>query len=170
MTLKELSQALNKTGRIVVSPDGLAKYERAIRTPNRKKVELIASYFGVSSDYLAGYGYSRRDIINFLVKGYKNNYSDYFGGSLTHPKLSKHREMRKAVNIFIKNDFTNNFYTDLYNQDISWWLKKFEFIYNYAPIYTLLNTHDEYTESQIQLLLLDAIERNKNIPIRSKHD
>lgn len=68
LTLKELSDELNKENILKVASDTLGKYERGEREPKLKTWQALAKYFNVSVAYLQGLGVSREKIINDLVE------------------------------------------------------------------------------------------------------
>lgn len=67
--MKEVSNELKKQG-IKISPDSLAKYERADREPKLETWQKPADFFGASVPYLQGLTYSKDDILEILNNAY----------------------------------------------------------------------------------------------------
>lgn len=66
LSIRKLSELLKENG-IVLSSDSISKYERGVRQPKIENWEKLADFFGVTVEYLQGYGVSRDEMLNFFV-------------------------------------------------------------------------------------------------------
>ena len=79
LTLAKLSEQLKKAG-TPISPDALAKYERGDRVPKIDKLDALASFFGVTSEYVEGNGWSQDDVVELLLFVIANRYNGFIDG------------------------------------------------------------------------------------------
>lgn len=75
LTLKETTKLLSDKKILTITPDGLAKYERGKRKPDPDVWQKLADFFGVSVDWLKGYGYSREELAKLLSDGYDESFT-----------------------------------------------------------------------------------------------
>ena len=66
---KDLAEAID------ITRQAISLYEKNLRTPSPKVWQALADFFGVSVDWLKGYGYSWKELVNLLNDGYDESFT-----------------------------------------------------------------------------------------------
>ena len=170
LSLKKTTELLKNDNLLTLTPDALAKYERGDRQPTAKTWQALADFFNVSVDYLKGYGYSKEYIYKCLDDAYKENYSLTF--DLEPPFTNVAIFARDEIEEYCENKKINI----PENVDLEFWQKYFNFIFKDKSVKRLLTTKDNYSDSDIKDLLIEAISwygtdpRTKAIVNHIKHN
>ena len=72
LTLKELGEKVD------MRDNTLSQYETGKRRPNVEKIRKLSTFFSVPPAYFQGFGWSRDEVIDFLIGIYLNKFDDDF--------------------------------------------------------------------------------------------
>ena len=142
---KELSKNLN------ITQQALSYYEQEKRVPNEPTWQALANFFNVSVDYLKGYGYSKEHIYQCLDDAYKEPY--IYGYDVEPPFTNATINAKEEIEDYCENKKINI----PKNVDLDFWQKYFSFIFKDKSVKRLLTTKDNYSDSDIKELIIDAI-------------
>lgn len=185
LTLQELNKELAKRN-VNISVGILSKYERGDRVPKDDNLIQLAKFFGVTTDYLQGYGYTKEYIYNVMLNACHDS-SKY--SPVVLARKNGNFDVSKAI------DFINEMYKQkdplslkykIYNEVLDYlglhpeidipsieeiqydfWNNNFNFIFDRAPIKMLLTTKDNLEETEIFAILGDVL-RLENLETETK--
>lgn len=144
-------QYKNKRGVKEITFGTASRWENSLNNPTEYMWQALADFFDVSVDYLKGYGYSKDYIYQQLNDAYKENYPLTFD---LEPPFTN-------VAIFAKDEIEDYCKTKKINipEDVGleFWQKYFSFIFKDKSVKRLLTTKDEYSNSDIKDLIIEAI-------------
>lgn len=170
---KNISQA--KLGKIVkASNQAISAYESGDRNPKESTWQALADFFGVSVDWLKGYGYSWKELVDLLNDGYDEEFSYQRSRDLDNEIMSAIAEktgskiMQSLANF--QKEYGNikkliDFYAKVTNSKIpenksdraKFFNAHFDFLVKSPEVQRLLNATHSYTEIEAKETLLDAL-------------
>ena len=174
LTLKETTKLLSDKRILTITPDGLAKYERGKRKPDPDVWQKLADFFGVSVDWLKGYGYSREELAKLLSDGYDESFTYQHSRDLDNKimyaiaETTGNKIMQSMVQ-FQKEYGNLKKIIDLYarlmnleipkdeNERVKFFTDEMSFLFAMPEVQRLLNATHSYTDAEVKESLLDAL-------------
>lgn len=174
LTLKETTKLLSDKKILTITPDGLAKYERGKRKPDPDVWQKLADFFGVSVDWLKGYGYSREELAKLLSDGYDESFTYQHSRDLDNKimyaiaETTGNKIMQSMVQ-FQKEYGNLKKIIDLYarlmnleipkdeNERVKFFTDEMSFLFAMPEVQRLLNATHSYTDAEVKESLLDAL-------------
>ena len=174
LTLKETTKLLSDKKILTITPDGLAKYERGKRKPDPDVWQKLADFFGVSVDWLKGYGYSREELAKLLSDGYDESFTYQHSRDLDNKIMDAIAEktgnkIMQSMVQFQKEYGNLKKIIDLYarlmnlevpkdeNERVKFFTDKMSFLFAMPEAQGLLNATHSYTDAEVKESLLDAL-------------
>ena len=174
LTLKETTNLLSDKKILTITPDGLAKYERGKRKPDPDVWQKLADFFGVSVDWLKGYGYSREELAKLLRDGYDESFTYQHSRDLDNKIMDAIAEktgnkIMQSMVQFQKEYGNLKKIIDLYarlmslevpkdeNERVKFFTDKMSFLFAMPEAQRLLNATHSYTDAEVKESLLDAL-------------
>lgn len=170
---RQLSQ--RKLGEIInASNQAVSAYESGIRNPKEETWQALADYFGVSVDWLKGYGYSREELAKLLSDGYDESFTYQHSRDLDNKimyaiaETTGNKIMQSMVQ-FQKEYGNLKKIIDLYarlmnlevpkdeNERVKFFTDKMSFLFAMPEAQRLLNATHSYTDAEVKESLLDAL-------------
>lgn len=134
-----------------ITQQALSNYEKEKRIPDQPTWQALADFFNVSVDYLKGYGYSKEHIYKCLDDAYKEPYVK--GYEAEPPFTSPFLSARDAINNYCEQ----NKISIPKDTDLKFWQDNFSFIFKDGSVNRLLTTKDNYSDSEIKEIIINAI-------------
>ena len=136
--------------------------------------QALADDFGVSVDWLKGYGYSKDEIINFLIEGYNESFtyqnSRDLDNEIMNPVALKTDNKAMQSLVKFQKEYGNlKALVDLYVKTMGLEIPKnkadkvkffndnFELLFNAPEVQRLLHATHSYTDAEVKETLLDAL-------------
>lgn len=174
LTLKETTKLLSDKKILTITPDGLAKYERGKRKPDPDVWQKLADFFGVSVDWLKGYGYSREELAKLLSDGYDESFTYQHSRDLDNKIMDAIAEktgnkIMQSMVQFQKEYGNLKKIIDLYarlmnleipkdeNERVKFFTDEMSFLFAMPEVQRLLNATHSYTDAEVKESLLDAL-------------
>lgn len=174
LTLKETTKLLSDKKILTITPDGLAKYERGKRKPDPDVWQKLADFFGVSVDWLKGYGYSREELAKLLSDGYDESFTYQHSRDLDNKIMDAIAEktgnkIMQSMVQFQKEYGNLKKIIDLYarlmnleipkdeNERVKFFTDEMSFLFAMPEVQRLLNATHSYTDAEAKESLLDAL-------------
>lgn len=174
LTLKETTKLLSDKKILTITPDGLAKYERGKRKPDPDVWQKLADFFGVSVDWLKGYGYSREELAKLLSDGYDESFtyqhSRYLDNKIMDAIAEKTGNKIMQSMVQFQKEYGNlKKIIDLYarlmnleipkdeNERVKFFTDEMSFLFAMPEVQRLLNATHSYTDAEVKESLLDAL-------------
>lgn len=170
---RQLSQ--RKLGEIInASNQAVSAYESGIRNPKEETWQALADYFGVSVDWLKGYGYSREELAKLLSDGYDESFTYQHSRDLDNKimyaiaETTGNKIMQSMVQ-FQKEYGNLKKIIDLYarlmnleipkdeNERVKFFTDEMSFLFAMPEVQRLLNATHSYTDAEVKESLLDAL-------------
>ena len=170
---RQLSQ--RKLGEIInASNQAVSAYESGIRNPKEETWQALADYFGVSVDWLKGYGYSREELAKLLSDGYDESFTYQHSRDLDNKIMDAIAEktgnkIMQSMVQFQKEYGNLKKIIDLYarlmnlevpkdeNERVKFFTDKMSFLFAMPEAQRLLNATHSYTDAEVKESLLDAL-------------
>lgn len=174
LTLKETTKLLSDKKILTITPDGLAKYERGKRKPDPDVWQKLADFFGVSVDWLKGYGYSREELAKLLSDGYDESFTYQHSRDLDNKIMDAIAEKtgNKIMQSMVQfqKEYGNlkkiiDLYARLMNLEVpkdekervKFFTDKMGFLFEMPEGQRLLHATHSYTDTEVKESLLDAL-------------
>lgn len=151
-----------------------SRWENGLNKPTSAMWQALADYFGVSVDWLKGYGYSKDEIINFLIEGYNESFTyqnsrDLDNEIMNAVALKTDNKAMQSLVKFQKEYGNLKALVDLYVKTMGLEIPKnkadkvkffndnFELLFNAPEVQRLLHATHSYTDAEVKETLLDAL-------------
>jgi transcriptional regulator with XRE-family HTH domain len=128
-----------------------SRWENDLNQPTESMWNALADFFNVSVPYLKGYGYSKEHIYKCLDDAYKEPYVK--GYEVEPPFTSPFLSARDAINNYCEQ----NKISIPKDTDLKFWQDNFSFIFKDRSVNRLLTTKDNYSDSEIKEIIINAI-------------
>lgn len=170
---KNISQA--KLGKIVkASNQAISAYESGDRNPKEATWQALADFFGVSVDWLKGYGYSWKELVNLLNDGYDESFTYQHSRDLDNKIMDaiaektgnqvmqslanfqkEYGNIKKLINFYAK--VTSSEIPENKSDRVKFFNDNFDFLIKSPEVQRLLHATHSYTETEAKETLLDAL-------------
>ena len=165
---KDLAEAID------ITRQAISLYEKNLRTPSPKVWQALADFFGVSVDWLKGYGYSWKELVNLLNDGYDESFTYQHSRDLDNKIMDAIAEktgnkIMQSMVQFQKEYGNLKKIIDLYarlmslevpkdeNERVKFFTDKMSFLFAMPEAQRLLNATHSYTDAEVKESLLDAL-------------
>lgn len=170
---KNISQS-DLAENVRVTRQVISLYEKNLRKPSPKVWQALADYFGVSVDWLKGYGYSREELAKLLSDGYDESFTYQHSRDLDNKIMDAIAEktgnkIMQSMVQFQKEYGNLKKIIDLYarlmslevpkdeNERVKFFTDKMSFLFAMPEAQRLLNATHSYTDAEVKESLLDAL-------------
>lgn len=170
---KNISQS-DLAENVRVTRQVISLYEKNLRQPSPKVWQALADYFGVSVDWLKGYGYSREELAKLLSDGYDESFTYQHSRDLDNKIMDAIAEktgnkIMQSMVQFQKEYGNLKKIIDLYarlmnleipkdeNERVKFFTDEMSFLFAMPEVQRLLNATHSYTEAEVKESLLDAL-------------
>lgn len=165
---KDLAEAID------ITRQAISLYEKNLRTPSPKVWQALADFFGVSVDWLKGYGYSREELAKLLSDGYDESFTYQHSRDLDNKIMDAIAEktgnkIMQSMVQFQKEYGNLKKIIDLYarlmnlevpkdeNERVKFFTDKMSFLFAMPEGQRLLHATHSYTDTEVKESLLDAL-------------
>lgn len=149
-------------------------YENGTTKPSDDTWQALADFFGVSVDWLKGYGYSREELAKLLSDGYDESFTYQHSRDLDNKIMDAIAEktgnkIMQSMVQFQKEYGNLKKIIDLYarlmslevpkdeNERVKFFTDKMSFLFAMPEAQRLLNATHSYTDAEVKESLLDAL-------------
>ena len=151
-----------------------SRWENGLNKPISAMWQALADYFGVSVDWLKGYGYSREELAKLLSDGYDESFTYQHSRDLDNKIMDAIAEktgnkIMQSMVQFRKEYGNLKKIIDLYarlmnlevpkdeNERVNFFTDKMSFLFAMPEAQRLLNATHSYTDAEVKESLLDAL-------------
>ena len=151
-----------------------SRWENGLNKPTSAMWQALADYFGVSVDWLKGYGYSREELAKLLSDGYDESFTYQHSRDLDNKIMDAIAEktgnkIMQSMVQFRKEYGNLKKIIDLYarlmnlevpkdeNERVKFFTDKMSFLFAMPEAQRLLNATHSYTDAEVKESLLDAL-------------
>lgn len=165
---KDLAEAID------ITRQAISLYEKNLRTPSPKVWQALADFFGVSVDWLKGYGYSRKELAKLLSDGYNEGFTYQHSRDLDNEIMSaiaektgskimqsmvefqkEYGNLKKAIDLYAR--LMNLEVPEDEKERVKFFTDKMGFLFGMPEVQRLLNATHSYTDTEVKETLLDAV-------------
>lgn len=165
---KDLAEAID------ITRQAISLYEKNLRTPSPKVWQALADFFGVSVDWLKGYGYSWKELVNLLNDGYDESFTYQHSRDLDNKIMDaiaektgnqvmqslanfqkEYGNIKKLINFYAK--VTSSEIPENKSDRVKFFNDNFDFLIKSPEVQQLLHATHSYTETEAKETLLDAL-------------
>lgn len=149
-------------------------YENGTTKPSDDTWQALADFFGVSVDWLKGYGYSREELAKLLSDGYDESFTYQHSRDLDNKIMDAIAEktgnkIMQSMVQFQKEYGNLKKIIDLYarlmnleipkdeNERVKFFTDEMSFLFAMPEVQRLLNATHSYTDAEVKESLLDAL-------------
>lgn len=149
-----------------------SRWENGLNKPTSAMWQALADYFGVSVDWLKGYGYSREELAKLLSDGYDESFTYQHSRDLDNKIMDAIAEktgnkIMQSMVQFQKEYGNLKKIIDLYarlmnlevpkDERVKFFTDKMSFLFAMPEAQRLLNATHSYTDAEVKESLLDAL-------------
>ncbi|MDK7953354.1 helix-turn-helix domain-containing protein [Lactobacillus paragasseri] len=149
-------------------------YENGTTKPSDDTWQALADFFGVSVDWLKGYGYSREELAKLLSDGYDESFTYQHSRDLDNEIMSAiakktGNKVMQSLVVFQKEYGNLKKLVDYYakamnlkipknkSDRVKFFNSNFDLLFNMPETQRLLHATHSYTDTEVKETLLDAL-------------
>lgn len=151
-----------------------SRWENGLNNPTSYMWQALADFFGVSVDWLKGYGYSREELAKLLSDGYDESFTyqhsrdldnkimdaiaEKTGNKIMQSMVQFQKEygnLKKIIDLYAK--LMNLEIPKDENERVKFFTDKMSFLFAMPEAQRLLNATHSYTDAEVKESLLDAL-------------